>query len=191
MIIIVLPDIASDNDLLTQVQRGDQEAIKTIYLAYFDPIYQFIRLRVANRQVAEDLTGTVFLEFVRAIRHGKPPRKNLRAWLFRVARNELYDYYGEKKRVREVVLGDWLPASSHHNPEIQFALTHDLQQVRQAIFKLTESQQELLILRFGQTLSLQETADIMGKSVSAVKSLQFRAVNALREELRKQETGHE
>jgi DNA-directed RNA polymerase specialized sigma24 family protein len=38
----------------------------------------------------------------------------------------------------------------------------------------------VLILRFGQRLSLQETADIMGKNVSAIKSLQFRAVDTLR-----------
>ena len=183
MIFIVLPDVALDNDLLKQAQRGDQEAIKTIYLRYFDPIYQFIRLRVANTQIAEDLAGNVFLEFVRAIRTGKPPRKNLRAWLFRVARNELYDHYGKQERLRDTVLGDWIPASPQTDPEQQFAATVDLQRARRAILQLTDVQQELLILRFGQMLSLQETADVMGKSVSAVKSLQFRAVSALREAL--------
>ncbi len=191
MIIIVLPDTASDNDLLKRAQQGDQEAIKAIYLQYFDAIYQFIRLRVANRQTAEDLAGNVFLEFVRAIRNGKPPRKNLRAWLFRVARNELYDHYGEQKRVREVALGEWLPASSQHNPELHFTHTFDLQRVRRAFLQLTDAQQELLMLRFGHMLNLQETADVMGKSVSAVKSLQFRAVNALRDMLDQQETDHD
>lgn len=191
MIIIVLPDTASDHDLLRQAQRGDQAAIKAIYQQYFDPIYQFIRLRVANRQTAEDLAGNVFLEFVRAIRKGKPPRKNLRAWLFRVARNELYDHYGERKQVREVVLGDWLPAAPHNDPELQFSHTADLQRIRRALLQLTEPQQELLLLRFGQLLNLEETADVMGKSVSAVKSLQFRAVRALRDELSQQDTDHE
>jgi len=45
---------------------------------------------------------------------------------------------------------------------------------------LAPDQQEVLILRFGQMLSLQDTADSMGKSVSAIKSLQFRAVDTLR-----------
>jgi RNA polymerase sigma-70 factor (ECF subfamily) len=46
---------------------------------------------------------------------------------------------------------------------------------------LTPEHQEVLLLRFGQRLSIQETADIMGKSISAIKSLQFRAMSNLRQ----------
>jgi RNA polymerase sigma-70 factor (ECF subfamily) len=59
----------------------------------------------------------------------------------------------------------------------------DSEQARRALKMLADEQQEVLILRFGQGLSLQETADIMGKQVGAVKSLQFRAVNTLRQVL--------
>ncbi|NOG52126.1 MAG: hypothetical protein HND48_23835 [Chloroflexi bacterium] len=46
---------------------------------------------------------------------------------------------------------------------------------------LAPNQQEVLILRFGQQMSLSETAEIMGKSVSAIKSLQWRATETLRQ----------
>jgi DNA-directed RNA polymerase specialized sigma24 family protein len=49
----------------------------------------------------------------------------------------------------------------------------------------------VLILRFGQMLSIQATADIMEKSVSAIKSLQFRAINALRAALTEPAVGVE
>lgn len=58
--------------------------------------------------------------------------------------------------------------------------TLDIERARQALRMLAAEQQEVLILRFGQLLSLQETADVMNKTISAVKSLQFRAVDTLR-----------
>ncbi len=73
-----------------------------------------------------------------------------------------------------------MPAPPETNPEIQVGDALTLERVRHALRMLAADHQEVLILRFGQRLSLQETADIMGKSVSAVKSLQFRAVDTLR-----------
>ena len=55
-----------------------------------------------------------------------------------------------------------------------------IETAHKAIRQLTEDQQEVLILRFGQMLTLQETADIMDKKVNAVKQLQLRALQALR-----------
>ncbi len=78
------------------------------------------------------------------------------------------------------MLTDWLPASAEQDPELHFVNSKNLAQVRQALRLLADEQQEVLILRFGQALSLQETADLMDKSVGAIKQLQFRAVNTLR-----------
>jgi RNA polymerase sigma-70 factor (ECF subfamily) len=64
--------------------------------------------------------------------------------------------------------------------EFHFMRTLDARRARQALAQLTGEQQEVLILRFGQALSLHETAAIMGKSANTIKQLQFRAVNALR-----------
>jgi RNA polymerase sigma-70 factor (ECF subfamily) len=73
-----------------------------------------------------------------------------------------------------------MPAPTESNPEVQLADVIDIARVRHAIRMLTADHQEILILRFGQRLSLQECADMTGKSVSAIKSLQFRALDTLR-----------
>jgi RNA polymerase sigma-70 factor (ECF subfamily) len=73
-----------------------------------------------------------------------------------------------------------MPAAPETNPEHASHDLFDLQRVRRALHMLTPDHQEVLVLRFGQRLSLQETATMMGKSVSAIKSLQFRAVETLR-----------
>jgi RNA polymerase sigma-70 factor (ECF subfamily) len=69
------------------------------------------------------------------------------------------------------------------DPESEFDENSKQLRVRQAILELTPEQQHVLALRFSEERSLQETADIMGKSVTAVKALQFRAIAALQRQL--------
>lgn len=169
---------------MARAARGDKRAMKQIYQAYFSPVYNFIRLRVDDIQQADDLTSDVFFKLMTAFRDGKAPRKSLRGWLFQVARNVLYDTYGRAEKYSEEALDEWVPASREDtDPEIRLLQSLDAVRVRQAIQQLSTDQQEVLVLRFAQSLSLDETADIMGKNINTVKSLQFRAVNALRQSL--------
>ena len=56
-------------------------------------------------------------------------------------------------------------------------------EVRAALEKLTSEQQHVIALRFSEEYSLEETAELMDKSVGAIKTLQFRALTALRQML--------
>ena len=67
------------------------------------------------------------------------------------------------------------------DPEALAFASWDVDRTRRALRMLAEDQQEVLILRFGQGLDLQETAEIMGRQIGAVKSLQFRAISTLRQ----------
>lgn len=182
MIVLVLPDIPAEDALVNRARAGDQQAIMEIYEAYFPPVYQFIRLRTGDPATAEDLASEVFVKLVTAFKSGNAPRKSLRGWLFRVARNVLSDHYGRDKQMPMETLEDWLPADAESvNPESRFMREFDVNRIRQALRMLAPEQQEVIVLRFGQALNLQATADVMGKSTSAIKSLQFRAVSTLRQ----------
>lgn len=181
MILIVLPDISDDNHFLQQARQYDKEAIRVIYERYFPAIHQFIRLRVNNREQAKDICSDVFLDFLRALQGENPPRKNLRAWLFQVARNKVYKHYGKEKQFPQTTLDEWIPTQYDNNPEALLVDQTRVQYIRNTLNLLVAEQQEVIILRFGQGLNLQETADIMNKSISAIKSLQFRAIQNLRE----------
>jgi RNA polymerase sigma-70 factor (ECF subfamily) len=181
MILLVLPDISTEDRLLARARDGDQNAIMDIYDRYFAHIYQFIRLRTDDGALAEDIASEVFVRLVTALRGRNAPRHSLRGWLFQVARNELYRHRGKNRRYPTVTLDEWIPASSENQPEAEFIRSLRVESARAALRTLTADQQEVLILRFGQALSLEETADVMGKSVGAIKSLQLRAVNTLRQ----------
>lgn len=180
MIFIVLPDVAADDNLLSRARNKDRDAQRAIYERYFPPVFQFIRLRIDNREQAQDIAADVFLDFFAALGGSKPPSSHLRGWLFRVARNKIVDHYGREKRMNITELGDWIPGAADSNPEQVAFQTLQGEQVKRALNMLVDEQQEVLILRFVQGLSIQETADLMDRSVSAIKSLQFRAVDTLR-----------
>lgn len=180
MIFIVLPDVAADDNLLSRARNKDRDAQRAIYERYFPPVFQFIRLRIDNREQAQDIAADVFLDFFEALGGSKPPSSHLRGWLFRVARNKIVDHYGREKRMNITELGDWIPGAVDSNPEQVAFQTLQGEQVKRALNMLVDEQQEVLILRFIQGLSIQETADLMDRSVSAIKSLQFRAVDTLR-----------
>lgn len=181
MIVIVLPDIPTEDRLLARARQGDSDAIMEIYEQYFPPVYQFIRLRVDEAQLAEDLASEVFLKLVDALRGRNAPRHSLRGWIFRVARNVLHTHFGKERRYPTLTLEEWTPIPDDEGLEVQFIRALNLERARKALRMLNAEQQEVLILRFGQHLDLQATADVMDKSVSAIKSLQFRAVNTLRQ----------
>jgi RNA polymerase sigma-70 factor, ECF subfamily len=174
----VLPDINTENRLLRLARQGNQAAVSEIYEKYFPSVYQFIRLRVDNTQTAEDIASEVFFTLLDNIGGSSGPHQSLRGWLFRVARNEIYQHYGKNRQMPTTALDEWVPTAD--DVEIDFIRSVEGKRIRQVMRMLAPEQQEVLILRFSEGLSLEETADVMGKSVSAIKSLQFRATDTLR-----------
>jgi RNA polymerase sigma-70 factor (ECF subfamily) len=183
-LVLAFPDLAEEDRLLAHARQGNRQAIGAIYEQYFDAVYQFVRWRVHDPGQAEDLTSEVFIKLLAALQGPNAPQHSLRGWLFRVARNVLYDHYRQPDLSDE--LNDFMPAPD--DVESLFIHQSDAERVQQALHTLADDQQEVLILRFGQMMSLEATAESMGRSVSAVKSLQFRAVQTLRRALGEETT---
>lgn len=178
---MILPDLEADRPLLIERRRGETNAVVVVYERYFPPLYQYVRLRVGDPLLAQDIVSEVSVHLVETLGKRAAPRENLRAWLFQVARHEIYRTYGKVIPLPLDDVADWMPAAPESNPaESLESEGFDLDRVRHALRMLAPEHQEVLILRFGQRLSVKETADIMGKSGSAVKSLLFRALETLR-----------
>jgi RNA polymerase sigma-70 factor (ECF subfamily) len=145
-------------------------------------------VRIGNQMEAEDITQEVFLKAIRSIHSFRWKGNPFSAWLFRIARNEVIDCLRKKSRQPTVPLINQLskvPASSSGNPHPVAELELDIEQLRAAVRRLTQAQQEVISLRFSAELSIAEVANLMGKSQGAVKALQHSAILALRQVLSK------
>ncbi len=162
--------------LLERIQQHDQEALTEVYDLYFDQIYRYIYFRLHETDAAADLTSEVFLALVVALKADKPPRTSLVGWLYTVARNLAADYIKHKSRTVPLVdelIADDPPLSD------QAHWTQLIPIMKQSLRKLTEEQQDVIALRFGQGLSLAETANLLKKSIGAIKASQHRALASL------------
>jgi RNA polymerase sigma-70 factor (ECF subfamily) len=168
-------------DLLKRAQRLDASALTEIHEQYYPVVYRYVRFRMSDEQVCEDITAEVFLRLMDALNKKSGPTHNLRGWLFGTASNLVNDhfrtYYARKTEPADLG-GDEI--SVLHYAEDLYEEEWVQQQVVDAFQDLTPEQQHVLALRFSDERSIDETASIMGKSVNAVKALQFRAVASLR-----------
>lgn len=170
---------STGEQLVQDAQAFSQEAWAHIYDTFYMKILNYCFLRTGNRAASEDLASDVFLEALGGIRRYRYRGVPLSAWLYRIAHNLTADYLSRAARQATVPLED---GSAHpdlrtpNEPE-RSALWND---VHDGIQQLTDDQQQVIMLRFFQGLSHDETATIMGRRSGAVRVLQNRALTSLR-----------
>ena len=98
-----MPDV-SGPDLIARAQRGDVDAIGALYDMHYRAIFRYLRARVGDQQLAEDLTGDVFRRMLTGVRQYRPMGLPFQAWLFRIAHNLLVDHYRQESSHRLVSL---------------------------------------------------------------------------------------
>jgi RNA polymerase sigma-70 factor (ECF subfamily) len=171
-----------DTALLDGARRLDARALGEIHDTSYPAIYRYAHYRLGDGEAAADLAAEVFLRLLDALHANRPPQNTLRGWLFGVAAHLVADHW--RKRHGTGPLTDDIPDTQSVSAEAELNLQRSA--LRRALPRLTEEQQHVLALRFGEGFSVEESARILGKSVNAAKALQFRAVEALKRLLQEQ-----
>ena len=132
--------------------------------------------------LAEDLVSETFLRALRRIDSFTWQGRDFAAWLVTIARNLIADHFKSGRYRLEITTEDILesgPTRTTDGPEnlVLDALTNAT--LLTAVKQLNPEQQECIVLRFLQGLSVNETALAMGKNDGAIKALQYRAVRSL------------
>jgi RNA polymerase sigma-70 factor (ECF subfamily) len=166
--------------LVQLAQRGDAEAFGQIYEEYVDVVYRYLYVRCGSHHLAEDLTAETFVRALRRLDSFTWTGKDIAAWFVTIARNLVVDHVKSSRYRMEVTTGELLDADEHaHAPETEVLAQMRDRRLLEAVKELKGDQQECIVLRFLQGLSLAETAAILGRKENAVKQLQFRAIRAL------------
>ena len=171
---------SSEAALISAAHSLDREVLGQIYDIYSPEIYRYAMRLLGDPMRAEDLVAETFSRFLRALSGGGGPQDHLRAYLYRVAHNAAVDIYRNQEPVD---LSEQELASDLNNPEQAAERTMQEAQVRKALWNLTRDQRQVIVLKFFQGLSNQQVADILKKPVGAIKSLQHRALGALKRAL--------
>ena len=167
---------------LDGLRKLDSQSIGAIYDRYFPEIYRYVRYRISDEAIAEDIASDVFMRLMEASQKNKGPQINLRGWLIATASNAVNDHHRRHYRRPVQALSDSMPDGgvSVHS---EIDLREQNRLVQNALSQLTEEQQHVLTLRFGQGYSIEETAGFLKKNINAVKALQFRALASLQRQI--------
>ena len=150
-----------------------------IYDKCIDKIYRFIFLKVNSQEIAQDLSSETFLRGWEAYK-SNPKIDNPSAFLYRIARNLVTDYYRQKART-QFVSPEAVPIIDP-NPGIEekAVLNSDLNQIKAVLAGLKEDYQDVIIWRYLDDLSIAEVAKMLDKSEEATRVTLHRALKALR-----------
>ncbi|MCA9955945.1 MAG: sigma-70 family RNA polymerase sigma factor [Ardenticatenaceae bacterium] len=173
--------LEDDLRLVRQAQSGDIEAVGQLFDKHYRSMFRYFYARVGQRQQAEDLAGELFTRMVHHLPTFQPTGVPFRAWLFRIAYNLTMDHFRVANGVEmEPLEKVTLLAQPEQNPveQVERRMTGDT--LHETLQTLVPEQRQVIILRFLAGLSLQETADVMERTLSAVKAMQYRGLQTMR-----------
>ncbi|MFN2222218.1 MAG: sigma-70 family RNA polymerase sigma factor [Chloroflexota bacterium] len=172
-----------DESALIEQAKSDREAFGRLYERYVDRIHNYVYYRTGNSHDAEDLTARIFYRAIRHIGNYEDRGAPFAAWLYRIARNMVANYYRDNKSDRLLPLESACGRGAGAGPEATVELLEDREVLLAAIRQLPPERQELLILKFVERLPNAEIGQIMGRTEGAIKLLYYRTLQSLRQEM--------
>ena len=163
---------------LVEAAQKDPGRFGELYENNFERVYAYIARRVGNREEAQDLTAEVFHQALANLARYEWRGLPFAAWLLRIASNAIADSWKSKAR-------------EQGNPSSDELLSHDIHmedvEQRAKLFRLVttlpDDQRRVIEMRFAQEKSIREIATDLGRTGGAVKQLQFRGLETLRDQL--------
>ena len=169
--------------LVQEARSGDAWAFGLLFDHYHQPVYRYIASRVHRPSDAEDLTQLVFVKALEALPRYEARGVPFGGWLFRLARNTVIDHVRTRHEHVDLESANHQPGGEAGPDEVTVA-RQELDEVAAALAALTDEQRDAIALRFFAGLSAREAAEVMGKQEGTIRGLQFRAIAALRRQLR-------
>jgi len=156
--------MASDEELIAAVARGEAPALSDLYRRYERPLHRFLSRYTGGRDV-EDLQQETWLRVVRAAPRFTPGRR-FSTWLFQIALNLARDWHARRPpEPADPATAERLPGS-----DAPFSATEARMDARRLLAALPEAQRSAVILRYYHDLPEEEVAEILGCPRGTVKS---------------------
>ncbi|MBV9085856.1 MAG: sigma-70 family RNA polymerase sigma factor [Acidobacteriaceae bacterium] len=165
----------SDERLLIEAAQQDPGRFAELYESHFFRVYAFVVRRVRDRTEAEDVTSEVFHHALANIRRFEWRGVPFAAWLMRIASNIIADRWQQSAR-----------EARNAEPAEKVAPLDEIERqatLFQLVERLPEDQRRVIVMRFAEQKSIKDIAQDLGRSEGAVKQLQFRALEKLRDQL--------
>ncbi len=178
-----------DFALMVRISEGDHQAFRSLVERHQHAVIGTVAKMLGNASESEDIAQQVFLRIWKNAKRYRPDAK-FTTYLFTITRNLVFNETRRKSRKKEVSSDEreensnlTVAANPDRQPDSELLQAELQRAVDKAIASLPDSQRMAVVLRRYEQLSYEEIAGVLNLSVSAVKSLLFRARTSLREAL--------
>jgi RNA polymerase sigma-70 factor, ECF subfamily len=179
-----LGDLKSDAELIKSLQKGNQQALGSLYDRYKQKVYQTALAITGDPDAAADILQDVFLRLFRYSNTVDPSRP-LDPWLYRVAANLCYTWMKSRQRwfhpLEDIV--DWLSRSEDGSPIQVIGIDDDWLQVQKSLSTLPVAQRMVVVLYYLNDLSIEEISAALNVPIGTVKSRLHYGREALKKRL--------
>lgn len=164
-----------DLALIERFQSGDATAFEPLVNKYRDKVYDIAYYYTHDVEDAYDLSQEVFERAFKAL-GGFRRKSSFYTWLYRIAKNAGIDYVRKRSRLQTVPIEEWtysyesISTESSESPAEEVELEELKRQIARAIDQLPPKQRAVFIMKRQQELSLEEIAQILGRSVGTIKA---------------------
>lgn len=172
------PEPVDGERLRIEAAQRDPSRFAELYEAHFERVYAYAVRRVRNRDEAEDVTAEVFHQALASLDRFEWRGVPFAAWLFRIAANAISDRAKRAARDR----GQPEPEPKR-DPAPALEQIEEQARLLRLVRELPADQRRVIEMRFTEERTIREIAGELGRSEGAVKQLQFRAVQSLRERM--------
>jgi len=166
--------------LILRCQIGDKDAFAGLIERYQAPLRYFISRLSANPETAEDIFQDTWLTVIRRI-HSLKKTDAFSTWLYRIARNKVYQQFRRKKMLSELDENIAVP----NNTENDVFSTEDAAKIHRCLKELLPEYKEVLMLRFLEQMSYEQISQVINCKLGTVKSRIHYAKLALKKEMEK------
>ena len=165
----------------SHIEQSAQDACCEWYRKYGLMLYGYLRFHLPSPELAEDLTGEVFLRALKAFPRFDATSGSPRGWLFRIAQNALRDHQRQATRRRMVPITEmWDLESTAPSPEERVLWEEEVAGLLSAIAELSSGDREIIGLCYGSEMLIAEVAEILGLTSTAARTRLWRALGRLR-----------
>ncbi|OGY47135.1 MAG: hypothetical protein A3J62_00075 [Candidatus Buchananbacteria bacterium RIFCSPHIGHO2_02_FULL_38_8] len=171
----------SDKFLVIKSCQGDSEAFGLLFDRYSKKIYRFVYYKVATKELAEDFTSQCFLKAWEQISTGVKVA-NFQAWMYKIARNQVIDYY--RTREREELPLIYRDEDIESELKVDPDKNLDSQNLEKILLELKSDIREIVVLKFIEGLSIKEISRIVDKSSANVRVIIHRALKELNKHIK-------
>lgn len=173
---------------LVENAQKDPEKFSEIYIEYFPKIYGFVYRRVNKKHLVDDFVSDIFENAFKSLPDFQWQGVSFSAWIFRIARNYIIDYYRKSGRIKGEIsleaISEIIKGSEKSAGE-EIDLDEELITLYNALREFTEEDQYLIYYKFFEDMSNKEISDVLGMSETNVGTRLYRLRNKLKKFMQK------